>query len=169
LRNPKAIVAFAHDATIAAASMGLALYLRLGDTVLTLDPFSTFTTIVAFAAIASVTFRLFGMYRGVWRYASTFDLLNIAKAATVAVLIFLALTFILNRLDFVPRSVPFIQWCLLIVGLGGSRFAYRLLRDQGLLSRPAARPQSRCCSWAPATPRSSSFAPVAPIRTCPTA
>jgi O-antigen biosynthesis protein WbqV len=135
LRNPKAIVAFAHDATIAAASMGLALYLRLGDTVLALDPFITFTTIAVFAGIASVTFHLFGMYRGIWRYASTIDLLNIAKAATVAVLIFLALTFTLNRLDFVPRSVPFIQWCLLIVGLGGSRFAYRVLRDHGLLSQ----------------------------------
>jgi FlaA1/EpsC-like NDP-sugar epimerase len=135
LRNPKAIVAFAHDATIAAASTGVALYLRLGDTVLTLDPLTTFTTIAVFAAIASITFHLFGMYRGVWRYASTIDLFNIAKAATVAILIFLALTFILNRLDFVPRSVPFIQWCLLIVGLGGSRFAYRLLRDHGLLSR----------------------------------
>jgi hypothetical protein len=67
LRNPKAIVAFAHDATIAAASMGLALYLRLGDTVLALDPVITFTTIAVFAGIASVTFHLFGMYRGIWR------------------------------------------------------------------------------------------------------
>ena len=140
MRNPKAIVAFAHDATVAAASMGVALYLRLGDTVLTLDPVTTFTTIAVFAAIASITFRLFGMYRGVWRYASTIDLLNIAKAATVAVVIFLALTFTLNRLDFVPRSVPFIQWCLLIVGLGGSRFAYRLLRDHGLLAQAGGAP-----------------------------
>ena len=140
MRNPKAIIAFAHDAVIAAASLGVALYLRLGNTVFTLDPITTFTTIVAFAVIASVTFHLFGMYRGVWRYASTVDLLNIAKAATVAVLIFLPLTFALDRLDFVPRSVPFIQWCLLIVALGGSRFAYRLLRDQGLLSHAGGAP-----------------------------
>ncbi len=140
MRNPKAIVAFAHDATIAAVSMGVALYLRLGDTVLALDPVTTFATIGVFAAIASVTCHLFGMYRGVWRYASTIDLLNIAKAATVAILIFLALTFALNRLDFVPRSVPFIQWGLLIVGLGGSRFAYRLLRDHGLLSQANGAP-----------------------------
>ena len=140
MRNPKAIVAFAHDAMIAAASMGLALYLRLGDAVLSLDPFTTLTTIGVFAVIASITFRLCGMYRGLWRFASMVDLLNITKAATVAVLIFLALTFTLNRLDFIPRSVPFIQWCLLIVGLGGSRFAYRMLSDHGLLSRAGGVP-----------------------------
>jgi FlaA1/EpsC-like NDP-sugar epimerase len=166
LRNPKAIVAFAHDATVAAASMGVALYLRLGDAVLTLDPFTTFTTIAVFAAIASVTFRLFGMYRGVWRYASTVDLLNIAKAATAAVLIFLALTFTLNRLDFVPRSVPFIQWCLLIVALGGSRFAYRLLRDHGLLARAGGAPAVPVLVVGAGDAADSSSAPAAPTRIC---
>ena len=53
--------------------------------------------------------------------------------------------FLLTRLDFVPRSVPLIQWCLLIVLLGGSRFAYRLLRDHGCCRAPAAHPQFRCC------------------------
>jgi O-antigen biosynthesis protein WbqV len=134
VRNPKAIVAFAHDVIMAAASMGLALYLRLGESVLSLDPFTTLTTIAVFAAIAGTTFRLCGMYRGLWRFASTVDLLNITKAVTIAVLIFLALTFALNRLDFIPRSVPFILWSLLIVGLGGARFAYRMLSDHGLLA-----------------------------------
>src|SRR5690606_28979383 len=134
LRNPKAIVAFVHDAAIAAASLGVALYLRLGDEVFALDPFTTAVTSFVFAAIACVTFQLFGMYRGVWRYASTVDLLNIAKATTVALLIFGPLCLAIDFFDFVPRSVPFIQWCLLIVALGGTRFAYRVLRDQGLLS-----------------------------------
>lgn len=134
MRNPKAIVAFVHDAAIAAASLGVALYLRLGDEVFALDPFTTAVTSFVFAAIACVTFQLFGMYRGVWRYASTVDLLNIAKATTVALLIFGPLCLAIDFFDFVPRSVPFIQWCLLIVALGGTRFAYRVLRDQGLLS-----------------------------------
>jgi FlaA1/EpsC-like NDP-sugar epimerase len=140
LRNPKAIVAFAHDIIVAAVSVGAALYLRLGDTMFALDPTTTFTMIACFVAIAGLTFHWFGMYRGVWRYASTVDLLNIAKAATVAILVFLPLIFTLNRLDAVPRSVPFIQWCLLIVALGGPRFAYRLLRDHPLWQRPAGAP-----------------------------
>jgi O-antigen biosynthesis protein WbqV len=80
------------------------------------------------------------MYRGVWRYVSTVDLLNIAKAVTVAIVVFVPLIFTLNRLDAVPRSVPFIQWCLLIVALGGPRFAYRLLRDHPLWPRSTGAP-----------------------------
>jgi FlaA1/EpsC-like NDP-sugar epimerase len=140
LRNPKAIVAFAHDTMVAAVSVGAALYLRLGDAMFALDPATTFTMTACFVAIAGVTFHCFGMYRGVWRYASTVDLLNIAKAATVAILVFVPLIFTLNRLEAVPRSVPFIQWCLLIVALGGPRFAYRLLRDHPLWPRPAGAP-----------------------------
>lgn len=41
----------------------------------------------------------------------------------------------LNQLDSIPRSVPVIQWCLLIVALGGSRFAFRLMRRQPLSRR----------------------------------
>ena len=140
MRNPKAIVAFAHDTMVAAVSVGTALYLRLGDGMFALDPATIFTMTLCFVSIAGVTFHCFGMYRGVWRYASTVDLLNIVKAVTTAILIFLPLIFTLHRLDAVPRSVPFIQWCLLIVALGGPRFAYRLLRDHPLWRRAVGAP-----------------------------
>ena len=69
------------------------------------------------------------MYRGVWRYASVSDLMAVVKSATVAVLVFMPLMFLVNRLTDFPRSVPVIQWLILIVLLGGPRFAYRLLQD----------------------------------------
>ena len=140
MRNPKAIVAFAHDAVVVAASVGGALYLRLGESVFALAPEIVSSMLVACVAIACVTFPLLGMYRGIWRYASLDDLLNIAKGATLVVLLFLPLMFVLNLLDEIPRSVPFIQWCLLIVGLGGSRFAYRLVRDHPRLRRAVDAP-----------------------------
>jgi FlaA1/EpsC-like NDP-sugar epimerase len=95
----------------------------------------------AFVAIALPTFLFFGMYRGIWRYASVDDLVNITKAATLAVLIFFPIMFLLNRLEAVPRSVPVIQWGLLIVLLGGARFTYRLFRDRspGLGGQPRSR------------------------------
>jgi FlaA1/EpsC-like NDP-sugar epimerase len=138
LRNPKAIVAFAHDAVVVAASVGGALYLRLGESVFALSPEVVASMLVACVAIAGVTFPLLGMYRGIWRYASLVDLLNIAKGASVVVLLFFPLMFVLNLLDEIPRSVPFIQWCLLVVGLGGARFAYRLVRDHPLRRQLAA-------------------------------
>jgi UDP-GlcNAc:undecaprenyl-phosphate/decaprenyl-phosphate GlcNAc-1-phosphate transferase len=76
------------------------------------------TSLPLVIAVQIVALFAVGAYRGVWRYASTVDLLNIVKAVTTAILVFLPLIFTLNRLDAVPRSVPFIQWCLLIVALG---------------------------------------------------
>jgi O-antigen biosynthesis protein WbqV len=138
LRNPKAIVVFVHDAVVVAASVGGALYLRLGDSMLSLAPDVMASIVAVYVAIACVTFPLFGMYRGVWRYASMDDLFNITKAVTIVVLLSLPLMFIVNRLDEIPRSVPFIQWCLLIVALGGSRFGYRLLRHHPVLRRTSS-------------------------------
>jgi FlaA1/EpsC-like NDP-sugar epimerase len=130
LRTPKAGIALLHDSIVATCSVGLALYLRIGDDLFTINEQSLAIMMAAFAVIAVPTFRFFGMYRGIWRYASVDDLVNITKAVTLAVLIFFPIMFLLNRLEEVPRSVPVIQWCLLIVLLGGARFAYRLLRDR---------------------------------------
>lgn len=132
LRTPKASIAFFHDSVVAAFSVGLALYLRLGDRLFEMDWSSVATMVVVFVLIAIPTFLFFDMYRGIWRYASIDDLVNITKAVTLAVLIFFPIMFFFNRLEAVPRSVPVIQWCLLIVLLGGARFAYRLWRDRAL-------------------------------------
>ncbi len=114
---------------MAALSLPAALLLRLGWSVS--EPYFEVLTygIPLFVVIAAVTFRAAGMYRGIWRYASTMDLVAIAKGASLAILLFLPLMFAVNRLETVPRSVPVIQWLLLMVMLGGPRFLYRLYRD----------------------------------------
>jgi O-antigen biosynthesis protein WbqV len=108
--------------------MPIALYLRLGD----LSGVSSAVLLygsAAFAVLAGMTFWTSGMYRGVWRHASVPDLTAVVKSATVAILVFTLLMFVANRLSDIPRSVPVIQWLVLIVLLGGPRFSYRLLRD----------------------------------------
>jgi FlaA1/EpsC-like NDP-sugar epimerase len=140
LPSSRAIVAFVHDLVVVAASVGGALYLRLGDSMFALSPDVAWYMLALCVSIACVIFPLLGMYRGIWRYASIEDLLNITKGATLVVLLFLPLMFILNRMEEIPRSVPFIQWCLLIVALGGSRFAYRLLRHHALLRVDSGAP-----------------------------
>lgn len=115
----------AHDVAIAAFSLVLALYLRLGQ-----SSFEDYADdlpyrIPLFMLVAGLTFHAFGMYRGVWRYASVPDLMVIGKAVTVALLVFMPLMFLINRLEETPRSVPIIQWFLLVVLLGGPRLAYR--------------------------------------------
>ena len=50
-------------------------------------------------------------------------------AATVALLLTLFVSFVFNRLEGVARSVPVIQWLLLVGGMIGSRVAFRVWHD----------------------------------------
>jgi O-antigen biosynthesis protein WbqV len=121
-----------HDTVMAAASFLLALYLRLGDDTL----FYTGTLLPVYTALCACiclfVFSRLRLYRGLWRYASTPDLVAITKAVTIALLLFYLVLFALTRLSGIPRSAPFIQWLLLLALLGGPRFFYRILRDRQL-------------------------------------
>ena len=73
----------------------------------------------------------FGLYRGMWRFASLPDLIKIIKAALVGTLLtFLALFFI-TRLNAVPRSVIPLYFILYTILLASARFVYRYLNDHG--------------------------------------
>src|SRR5207248_2374370 len=84
--SPRALFAFLHDVGMAAASFGLALYLRLGNEVFQYEPRLTLLYGGVFTAIAAAVFLGTGLYRGIWRYASLPDLFSIARAVTVPVL-----------------------------------------------------------------------------------
>jgi FlaA1/EpsC-like NDP-sugar epimerase len=78
------------------------------------------------------TFWYFGLYRGVWRFASMPDLARILKAVLVGVAVAAAAIFLLFRLQGVPRSVFVLDGILLVLLLGGPRFIYRWLKDRRL-------------------------------------
>jgi FlaA1/EpsC-like NDP-sugar epimerase len=88
--------------------------------------------VVFFRALSSF---LFGLYGGVLRYASVNDLLRIIKAVTFGTLLFIAsIGFLLHFRGF-PRSVFFIDWFVILVFLGGSRFLYRIFREIYILPK----------------------------------
>jgi len=117
---------------MAAVSLVVALYLRLGGGVLDYEPRLTGTYVVSFTLIAASVFLLTGLYRGIWRYASLPDLFNIARAVSFTVLAFLPVMFVLTRLEALPRSTLLIDWFVLVALLGAPRLAYRLFKDRGL-------------------------------------
>jgi FlaA1/EpsC-like NDP-sugar epimerase len=139
----RALLAFLHDVVMAALSFGAAFYLRLGDDVVRYEPRLTMLYGAMFTGIAAVVFLFTGLYRGIWRYASLPDLFNITRAATLTVLIFLPVMFVVTRLETLPRSTLLINWMVLIAFLGGPRLAYRLFKDRGLdhLLERSAGPQ----------------------------
>ncbi len=130
VRITKHRLAEIHDLIAVLASFLAAIALRLGDQAVAPPVLEgLWLSLVVLALCAVMMFRVFGLHKGIWAYASLRDLLQITKATTAIVFAFLVITFLVNRLDDVPRSVPVIQWFVLLFMLGGPRFAYRLYRD----------------------------------------
>ena len=131
-RYRRAAVAFMHDAVMAAVSFVAAFGLRLGDGITGYwgDP-EFWLVVTVFTAVSTAVFWFMGLYRGIWRYASVQDMIAIVKAVTLSVLIFLPISFLITRLDAMPRSVLVIEWLLLIALLAGPRMIYRVFRDRG--------------------------------------
>lgn len=70
-----------------------------------------------------------GLYKGLWRYASINDLLNIIKSTTYgSVVFFVTVHYIFADSDY-PRSVFAVDWLLFIIIAGGSRLLIRVFRE----------------------------------------
>ena len=123
-------VVVTHDLAMAGLSVLLAVYLRLG----TLG--SGFTTeflligTPIFVAVFLAAMLVFRMHLGLWRYTSTAELVSILKVVTISIVAFYFLYFALQRGEGVPRSVPVIQWFVLLFALAGTRLAYRMARAE---------------------------------------
>jgi FlaA1/EpsC-like NDP-sugar epimerase len=128
----RAFATFTHDVIMAALSFVLSFYLRVGTDISQFSPTLLLTYDLGFTATAAVVFLWIGLYRGIWRYASLPDLLALFRAATLIILIFFPVMFVVTRLADMPRSLVGINWLLLMALLGGPRFAYRVFKDRGL-------------------------------------
>jgi FlaA1/EpsC-like NDP-sugar epimerase len=79
-----------------------------------------------------------GLYRGVWRFASVPDLVNILKASVFGLLAILFVLFIYNRLGQTPRSVLVMYPLVLTLMLGAPRLLYRSWKDHGRINSDKA-------------------------------
>ncbi len=84
-------------------------------------------------------FYFFGLYNRIWVHASTDALMAIVGAVTVA-----EVGFALSVWGLAPTRLPYsvviLTWLLWLALIGGSRFAWRMVRDAVLLSSQATEP-----------------------------
>jgi len=79
--------------------------------------------------VHAVIFRAFGLYRGIWVFASLPDLIRIVRAVAVACVITVVLLVFVGFVPVVPRTV-FVLYPMLLLGwMGGSRAAYRTWKE----------------------------------------
>ncbi len=132
-------VAFVHDGVMAALSFLLAVYLRLGEVrVPGWSPSMLAAATLCLTVIAMAAFLSLRLYKGVWRYASVNDLMMLVRGVTLTVGVFFFLMFLVTRLQDLPRSVPVINWFVLLAMLGGPRFLYRNWKDRRLAAKRRA-------------------------------
>ncbi|ODU36891.1 MAG: multidrug MFS transporter [Lysobacteraceae bacterium SCN 69-48] len=107
-------------------------YLRyaLQPTPLDLAPFSN-TVAIVLVAQGLVSWRV-GLYRGLWRFASVPDLLNIFKASLLGLLAVVVGLFFYSRLDLVSRAALLLYPFVLTVLLGAPRLIFRAWKDHSL-------------------------------------
>ena len=128
----KANLVYLHDIFITAICFNLSIFLRLGSEFNSIPNSIIVYGTILITIIGAIVYRLTGLYKGIWRYASINDLLNIVKASSILIATFLILMFAVTRLESFPRSVLFINWFVLIMSLSGSRAIYRLYKDKKL-------------------------------------
>ena len=79
--------------------------------------------------IQVTVFLVYGLYRGVWRYASLPDLRRILLAVLTATAAVPLMLFLLQTPVGVPRSILLLDPILLLLMMGGSRLIYRIWKE----------------------------------------
>ena len=125
----RAGIATVLDALIAAFSLPLALYLRLGDGAFAYAQQYLPVAVLVFTAVFLLCRQVGRLQRSVWRFVSIPDMLRLLRVVVIAVLLFYVLLFLVQRLESVPRSVPLIHMLVLSAGLCTPRLLMRLYYD----------------------------------------
>ena len=126
----RSLAAFFHDIGMAIIAWYSAYLLRFNFNI-PID-FSVSLWIVALFVIPlqTIFFVQFGLYKGVWRFASLPDLKRILLAIASSSVTIVALLYMFKPTAIVvPRSVLVLDPLLLLIMMGGSRFLYRSWKE----------------------------------------
>jgi len=120
-----------HDMAMIPLAWFSALILRFNFSPLSQDLInSNLDALLIIIPIQLLSYCLFGLYKGIWRFASLPDILRILKAVAIGITLSMLVIFVLNRGEGIPRSMPVIYSILLVMFLSGPRLLYRLIKDK---------------------------------------
>lgn len=129
LRSRRA--AFLHDLLMIPAAWLGALWLRFNLATIPAEFLDQALRVLPVVVVVQgANFLYFGLYRGVWRFASVPDLVRILQAVLVGVSLCAVAVFLMTRMTYIPRASFPLFAGLLVVFLGGPRLAYRWFRDR---------------------------------------
>ena len=140
--NPRTAAIILHDILVAAWAWLGAYWLRFNLSMPPAYQSAALSTLFWVVPLQAAVFWRFGLYRGIWRFASLPDLKRIVLAVGVAALMVPVVLILFRVTTVVPRSVLILDPLLLVIVMGGSRLAYRAWKEHRLASvlRPDSKP-----------------------------
>jgi FlaA1/EpsC-like NDP-sugar epimerase len=136
--NWRSWLAFSHDVAAAAIAWTGLYWLRFNLDLHQPQLADMWRTVAWVLPLQAIIFLVFGLYRGLWRFASLPDLQRIVLAAALGAVAIPLVLVMLRLTAVVPRSVLILYPPVLIFLMAGSRFTYRLWKEHRLYSPLAA-------------------------------
>lgn len=125
------LVALLYDVSVIPAAWFLAHALRFNfEAIPPISHQAAVDALLPLWVIQVVAYRIVGLHRGMWRFASIPDLMRIFQSVVVGCGLLLLTLFLINRLAGIPRSITPIYALLLIFMLGGARLMVRWLKSE---------------------------------------
>ncbi len=136
--NWRAWLAFVHDVCAAGVAWGGLYWLRSNMDLHEPQLSDMWHTLAWILPLQAGIFLAFGLYRGLWRFASLPDLQRIVLAAGLGAVAIPVVLVMMQLTSVVPRSVLILYPPVLIFLMAGSRFTYRIWKEHRLYSPLAA-------------------------------
>ena len=130
--NSRILLVMLHDVVATLIAWLGAYWLRFNLALPTDYLHDALITLAWVMPLQAVVFWYFGLYRGIWRFASLPDLRRILMAVLLAAVLTPVILILFRIEAIVPRSVLLLDPILLIAIMSGSRIAYRAWREHGL-------------------------------------
>lgn len=130
----RTFIAFTHDFIAVAVAWWLAYLCRFNFDIPAVSVIFLLQTLPWIVLIQGGAFLWFGLYRGLWRYASLPDLKRIVVAVAVGSVAVTLMLWLFGPLRNVPGAVIMLAPLLLLLIMGGSRLIYRAWKERRLYS-----------------------------------
>ena len=127
LRNRNFYLLLLLDGGLVMAAYLVAFLLRFEGQVPPSEWVNLKNTLPYIVPLKLILFGAFGLYRGMWRYTSLFDLFNILKTTSISSAILALFILFTYQYKGFPRSVFILDWILTFIFISGNRVAVRLL------------------------------------------
>jgi len=140
LTNPKLYLMLLGDAALVAAAFIASFWLRYDGQIPDWQWEYIEKALLLVIGVKLTIFWFFKLYRGMWRYTSLVDLLNVLKAGLLSSVALVLIILFLYRFVGYPRTVFVIDVILTLLLVGGIRIAIRLFKSDHFFPFWISRP-----------------------------